>query len=134
MSIDLRDIKLLVAAVDCRSITEGAQAVGLSLSAASSRITALEKKHGVSLLQRLRSGVVPTEAGEVILIQSRRLLEQADLLTSAFQQHQKTHIKLVSNTSAVDSLTEFLAATLNKYPELNVDLEEESSSEVARRV
>ena len=134
MSIDLRDIELLVAAVDCRSITEGAQAVGLSLSAASSRITALEKKHGVSLLQRLRSGVVPTEAGEVVLIQSRRLLEQADLLTSAFQQHQKTHIKLVSNTSAVDSLTEFLAATLNKYPELNVDLEEGSSSEVARRV
>lgn len=89
MSIDLRDIKLLVAAVDCRSITGGAQAVGLSLSAASSRITALEKKHGVSLLQRLRSGVVPTEAGEVVLIQSRRLLEQADLLTSAFQQHQK---------------------------------------------
>ncbi|SJM47553.1 LysR family regulatory protein CidR [Corynebacterium glutamicum] len=40
----------------------------------------------------------------------------------------------MSNTSAVDSLTEFLAATLNKYPELNVDLEEESSSEVARRV
>ncbi|GAV97593.1 hypothetical protein CS176_1823 [Corynebacterium glutamicum] len=31
-------------------------------------------------------------------------------------------------------MTEFLAATLNKYPELNVDLEEGSSSEVARRV
>lgn len=40
----------------------------------------------------------------------------------------------MSNTFAVDSLTEFLAATFNKYPELNVDLEEVPSSEVARRV
>ena len=132
--IDLRDIELLVAVVDSGSITDGAQAVGLSLSAASSRITSLEKKYGVSLLQRLRSGVIPTEAGEAILIQSRKLLEQADQLADTFQQNQKTRIKLVSNTSAVDSLTEFLAATLNRYPELNVDLEEVSSIEVARRV
>ncbi|BAU96402.1 transcriptional regulator [Corynebacterium suranareeae] len=134
MRIDLRDIELLIATIDGGSITDGAQAVGLSLSAASSRITALEKRFGVNLLHRTRSGVLPTDTSGAIVAQSRKLLEQADLLTDAFQGHQQMRIKLVTNTSAVDSLTEFLAATLTKYPELNVDLEEKPSSEVARQV
>lgn len=43
MRIETGDVELLVAVVDRGSITDGAQAVGLSLSTASSRITALEK-------------------------------------------------------------------------------------------
>lgn len=93
MSIDLRDIELLVATVDSGSITEGAQTVGLSLSAASFRITDLEKEHGVNLVQRLRTGVVPTEVAEAVLIQSRKLLEQADQLTSCFPTAPKKHFK-----------------------------------------
>lgn len=137
MRVDLRDVELFVAVVGQGSITEGAQSVGLSLSAASSRITSLEKSFGVTLLLRGRGGVVPTAAGEAFMAHGRRLVGQADDLVEALRDHrdeQGSRIRLASNTSAVDALTEFLASTLSRFPDLHLVLEEASSTDVARRV
>lgn len=137
MRVDLRDLELFVAVVDKGSITEGAQAVGLSLSAASSRITALEKSLGVSLLLRRRAGVVTTPAGDELVAHGRAIVTQADDLVEAMRGHQAgqaRRIRLASNTSATDTLTEFLAFTLSRFTDLHVVLEEMPSTEVARRV
>lgn len=135
--IDMRDVELFVAVVDRGSITEGAQSVGLSLSAASSRITAMEKGFGLSLLLRGRGGVVPTPAGEAFMARGRSMVAQADDLVEVLRHHrdgQASRIRLASNTSAVDALTEFLASTLSRFPDLHVVLEEAPSTDVARRV
>lgn len=133
----MRDVELFVAVVDRGSITEGAQSVRLSLSAASSRITAMEKGFGVSLLLRGRGGVVPTPAGETFMARGRSMVAQADDLVEVLRNHrdgQASRIRLASNTSAVDALTEFLASTLSRFPDLQLVLEEAPSTDVARRV
>ncbi|GGC99477.1 transcriptional regulator [Tersicoccus solisilvae] len=125
----LRDLELFVAVVDEGSITAGALAVGLSLSSASTRITALEKTHG-GLLRRQRAGVVTTPAGDLLTTHARRVLAEAhdlDRQMSAHRHGLRHEIRLASNTSAVDTLTEFLASSLARLPDIRVVLSETSS-------
>ena len=137
MAPSLRDLELFVAIIDAGSITAGARAVGLSLSSASSRIALLERQEGVELLSRRRGGIVPTTAGTTLAIHARALLERADELRQAMDglRGDSAHeIRLASNTSAVDTLTEFLAATLARFPTMRIAVVETSSVEVASRV
>ena len=137
MAPSLRDLELFVAIIDAGSITAGARAVGLSLSSASSRIALLERQEGVELLSRRRGGIVPTAAGTTLAIHARALLERADELRQAMdglRGDSAREIRLASNTSAVDTLTEFLAATLARFPTMRIAVVETSSVEVASRV
>lgn len=137
MAPSLRDLELFVAIIDAGSITAGARAVGLSLSSASSRIALLERQERVELLSRRRGGIVPTTAGTTLAIHARALLERADELRQAMDglRGDSAHeIRLASNTSAVDTLTEFLAATLARFPTMRIAVVETSSVEVASRV
>ncbi len=136
MAPSLRDLELFVAIIDAGSITAGARAVGLSLSSAS-RIALLERQEGVELLSRRRGGIVPTAAGTTLAIHARALLERADELRQAMdglRGDSAREIRLASNTSAVDTLTEFLAATLARFPTMRIAVVETSSVEVASRV
>ena len=137
MAPSLRDLELFVAIIDAGSITAGARAVGVSLSSASSRIALLERQERVELLSRRRGGIVPTTAGTTLAIHARALLERADELRQAMDglRGDSAHeIRLASNTSAVDTLTEFLAATLARFPTMRIAVVETSSVEVASRV
>lgn len=130
MAAELRDLALFVAVVTEGSITAGAHHLGLSLSAASTRISALERDHGLTLLHRGRRGVTPTHAGEVLAEHARRVLaESADLerTLAAHGRGLRYEIRLASNSSAVDTLTEFLAAHLARFPQTTVVLSETSS-------
>ena len=137
MAPNLRDLELFVAIIDAGSITAGARAVGVSLSSASSRIALLERQERVELLSRRRGGIVPTTAGTTLAIHARALLERADELRQAMdglRGDSAREIRLASNTSAVDTLTEFLAATLARFPTMRIAVVETSSVEVASRV
>lgn len=134
---NLRDLELLVAVIDEGSITAGATRVGISLSSASTRLTAMERTHGVALLHRMRHGVHVTETGELVARQARRVLTEAQELevqVSSHQQRLGRQLRLASNTSAVDTLTEFLAATLTRMPDVSVVLHETRSPEAIAQV
>ena len=80
---------------------------------------------------------MPTTAGTTLAIHARALLERADELRQAMDglRGDSAHeIRLASNTSAVDTLTEFLAATLARFPTMRIAVVETSSVEVASRV
>ncbi|WP_197052085.1 LysR substrate-binding domain-containing protein [Kocuria sp. ZOR0020] len=81
--------------------------------------------------------MAPTPAGEAFVQRGRLMMAQADDLLQELR-HQRDgesrRIRLASNTSAMDALTEFLASTMSRFPDLHVALEETTSTEVARRV
>ncbi len=80
---------------------------------------------------------MPTAAGTTLAIHARALLERADELRQAMdglRGDSAREIRLASNTSAVDTLTEFLAATLARFPTMRIAVVETSSVEVASRV
>lgn len=135
---DLVDLRLFINVVESNSLTGGAATSYLSLSAASSRIKALELSLGSQLLVRGKSGVTPTPSGQALLYHARLIVRQLDRLAgdlSEFAQGIRGHVRLYANTTAT---TEFLPAALGAFlgssPEVSVDLQEALSHEIVRAV
>lgn len=70
----LWDMQLFVAVIEGGSIAAGARAAAVTASAASKRITALEERLGVRLLQRTTRSLRTTDEGERYLVRAKDLL------------------------------------------------------------
>jgi DNA-binding transcriptional LysR family regulator len=138
MRFDLVDLRLFVAVADARSITQGALRAGLALAPASARIKGLEAALGVTLLKRGRRGVELTEAGESLLDHARIVMHDVDAMRgdlAAFASGAKASVHLLANTSGLsEHLPKALAAFLREYPDINVDIEERESADIAAAI
>jgi DNA-binding transcriptional LysR family regulator len=76
-----------VAIGDRLSFADAAEAVGISASALSRRISQLEERLGCRLLNRTTRRVALTEAGTLYLEQCRTVIEQADAADAAASSH-----------------------------------------------
>lgn len=135
MRFDLVDLKLFLAIVETGSLTAGAERVHLALPSASARVRGMEAMTGAALLVRRRTGAVATPAGEALVHHARIILEQADRMRgelSRYGRGLKGHVRLWSNTAALSAcLPQDLARFLAAHPEVDVDLEERPSREIA---
>src|ERR1700675_2604776 len=138
MRFDLVDLQLFVAVVDGRSITQGALRAHLALASASARIKGLEAALGVTLLKRGRRGVEPTAAGESLLDHARIVMHNVDAMRgdlAAFASGAKASVHLLANTSGLsEHLPKALAAFLREHPDINVDIEERESTDIAAAI
>lgn len=129
--VDPFDLQLFEAVVAQGSITAGAQAMSLSLAAASARIQALEHRVGVRLLERSKTGAVATDAGRALSRQSHRVLAELDSLhvaMSAFGRGLRGTVRLLGNTAAiVEALPPRLGGFLAAHPDIDVELQEMAS-------
>jgi DNA-binding transcriptional LysR family regulator len=138
MRFDLVDLQLFIAVADARSITQGAQRAHLALASASARIKGLEAAFGVTLLKRGRRGVEPTAAGESLLDHARIVMHNVDAMRgdlAAFASGAKASVHLLANTSGLsEHLPKALAAFLREHPDINVDIEERESADIAAAI
>ena len=138
MRFDLVDLQLFIAVADARSITQGAQRAHLALASASARIKGLEAALGVSLLKRGRRGVELTAAGESLLDHARIVMHHVDAMRgdlAAFASGAKASVHLLANTSGLsEHLPKALAAFLREHPDINVDIEERESTDIAAAI
>jgi DNA-binding transcriptional LysR family regulator len=138
MRFDLVDLRLFVAVADARSITQGALRAGLARASATARIKGLESALGVTLLKRGRRGVELTEAGESLLDHARIVMHDVDAMRgdlAAFASGAKASVHLLANTSGLsEHLPKALAAFLREYPDINVDIEERESADIAAAI
>lgn len=138
MRFDFTDLRLFLAVADAGSITHGAADVGLSLAAASDRLREMEATGKVLLLERGRRGVVLTEAGEALSHHAREILNQAALMRgelSLFAKGIRATIRVVANTAAiVETLPARLSPWLAAHSQVDVELRDRQSHEIARSV
>lgn len=80
MSLELRQLRTLVAIVDEGSFTDAAFALDLSQAAVSRSLASLERELGVVLLRRTTREWSLTAAGSPILARARRVLSEVDEL------------------------------------------------------
>ena len=73
------DLAVLATIVDAGGFSRAAPILGVSASALSHRIKALENRLGVRLLNRTTRSVAPTEAGERLLARLRPAMAEIDL-------------------------------------------------------
>jgi DNA-binding transcriptional LysR family regulator len=79
--IDLRSIRYLVAIVDEGSFARAATKMNVTQPALSRSVQALERALGVRVLDRGKSGAVPTVFGRLLLDRGRALLSDATAIT-----------------------------------------------------
>ncbi len=138
MRFDLVDLQLFIAVADSRSITGGAMQVHLALASASARIKGLEQAFGTALLKRGRRGVELTAAGESLLDHARVIMHEVEAMRgdlAAFAGGARASVHMLANTSGLsEHLPKALAAFLREHSEINVDVEERESTDIAAAI
>jgi DNA-binding transcriptional LysR family regulator len=123
---NLDDLLAFVAVGRERSFTRAAAQLGVSQSALSHAIRALEARLGVRLLTRTTRSVAPTEAGERLLHTLTPRFDEIDVeLTALRELREKPSgtIRITATEYAVDALLwPKLAKFLGKYPDIKVEI------------
>ncbi len=123
---ELNDLAAFVAVADARSFTRAAAGLGLSPSALSHAMKALESRLGVRLLARTTRSVATTDAGERLLRTLRPAFDDigAGLATLANLRHRPagtvriTTFKYAATSVLLPALPGFLSA----YPDIRVEV------------
>lgn len=138
LKLDPLSLKLFTLAIQLGSITAAAQEVGLSVAAASKRISDLELYLDVSLLVRGKKGVVPTHAGSSLhqhALQVMARIEQLVVSMRHFESGAVGQLRIAVNASALSGfLPNVLAAYSVANPGVVIDVEEVLSEEAVRAV
>jgi len=77
-TFDIDALRTIVAGTEFGSFARAAAQLGRSQSAVSMQLKRLEEQAGRPLFQRNGRGLVPTEAGEALLVYARRIIELHD--------------------------------------------------------
>jgi DNA-binding transcriptional LysR family regulator len=123
---DVRDLVAFLAVARERSFTKAAAQLGVSQSALSHTIRALEARLGVRLLTRTTRNVAPTEAGERLLRTLGPRFDEIDAELAAVSELREKPagtIRLTATEYAADTiLLPKLAKLLRAYPDINVEI------------
>jgi DNA-binding transcriptional LysR family regulator len=131
-TLDLEQLKTLVAVIDAGSLTAAAARVFLSQSAVSEQMRKLEDRAGRPLLLRSKTGVVPTAAGSRLAAQAVRLLALADeALRELRGEALQGELRLaVTDYFRPSELTRLLGRLGESYPGLRLNVSVLKSAEI----
>ncbi|MBO0732773.1 MAG: LysR family transcriptional regulator [Methylocapsa sp.] len=124
--MDWDKLRAFSAAAASRSFTQAGEALGLSQSAISRQVGALEQDLKVSLFHRHARGLVLTEQGELLLRTVREVMAKLDAAELALSESRETpHGTLKITTSfgiGMGWLTPRLGPFLDLYPDIKVEI------------
>jgi DNA-binding transcriptional LysR family regulator len=122
----MNDLLAFLAVARERSFTRAAAKLGVSQSALSHTIRALEERLGVRLLTRTTRSVSPTEAGERLLLTAGPRFEEieAELVAlSAFRDKPAGMIRITASEHAANALLwPVLHELLPEYPDIRIEV------------
>lgn len=101
------DLAAFVAAFEATSMRGAADTLDLTQSAVTKRVLALERRLGVTLLERGRFGVRPTEAGRVLYPEAKQALAALHAAEKALADH-RVHAGESLSLAASHTIGEFL--------------------------
>ena len=123
---NLSAMAVFAAVVEARSFSEAARRLGVSKSAASKTVSALEDRLGARLLNRTTRRLSLTEAGQALHERAARIIadaEEAELAVTRLQDEPRGTLRVNAPMSfGWRHLAPALAAFQTQYPDLRVDL------------
>ena len=130
--------RYLYEAVTSGSVRHAAEKLGIVPSAVSRQIALLEEELGMVLLERHRSGVVPTAAGLLLLDYYRQHLAHQHDMLAKIEALRGLHTGTVSVVSGEGFAQELVQGPLQQFrqqhPGISVSLEVYGTNEIMRRV
>ena len=134
----LEQLRIFLAVADGQHMTRAAAKLGLTQSAVSAAIAALEGRHNVRLFDRIGRRITLTEAGRSFVREARGVLnraETAELVLDDLSLQPRGHIRLfASQTVASYWLPRRLIALHEAYPDIHVDMMVGNSTQAAAAV
>lgn len=131
---DLLTLKLFLAVVDEGNMMRAAEREHITVSAVSRRISALEARFGLKLLERNERGVTPTAAGMELAQGAKAALNSLGNLAINLNSHRIGASGLVRVHAHMSAMTphlmQSLAAFRRQFPAVEILLVEETSVEV----
>ena len=122
--MDLDELRAFVAAVETGSIVAAARSLNFARATLRRRLDELEARAGVPLLNRTAQGVTPTEAGTVLAVRGRRILQEANALLSSVREvgaEPTGELRMVLPAGMPPQILTPLFATLRrKHPRLSL--------------
>ena len=138
MRLDPVSLKLFVSVVEEGTIAAAAAREHIAAAALSRRLADLEGVLRTRLLDRTNKGVEPTAAGITLVNLARRALHELDDIAVQMADYAsgvRGHVRMFANISAI---TQFLPGEIKgfreRYPQVQIHLEEKISSVVTRAV
>ena len=125
-SMDWDKLKVFHAAAEAGSFTHAGERLGLSQSAVSRQVSALESELSVSLFHRHARGLILTEQGELLYRTAHEVFMKLEAArTKLTDSRERPHGELKVSTSAgigVHWLTPRLGEFLDLYPDIQITL------------
>lgn len=122
----LDQLKIFVAVAERGHVTQAAESLRMTQSAASAAIAALEKRYGTTLFDRIGRRIELTEAGRRFLPEARAVLERAAAARSVLEDLSGLTVGALSlaasQTIATHWLPRRLAAFHTAYPGVRLDV------------
>lgn len=138
MTIDPKSLKLFVQVMQEGTIRAVAEREHIAAAAVSRRIADLESALGVTLVKRSNRGLQPTDAGQMLISRSHRVLNELESLSMQMNDYRsgaRGYVRIHANMSAIN---EFLPKELKTYlannPAVRIDLTQALSSEISQAV
>ncbi|GAB7545005.1 LysR family transcriptional regulator [Cupriavidus sp. 8B] len=136
--MDIASLEVLIAAVEEKSLSRAAERQHLVTSAASKRISELERQVGTALLVRHGRGVEPTPAGAMLYQHARAIVRSIKLAEEALVTYSMdgiAKIRLAANRSTIlQFLPTDISGFLHSAPDSRIDLIESFSFDIPRMV
>lgn len=133
-TLDAKELRMFMAVVRIGSIRGAAEHMHVAPSVVSRQIADTERSVGLPLFERTARGMVLTEAGELVLEHSRRVLEESSLLTEQLgllKAVQQRRVRILCGEGFLaDVLQHGLGAFVNVYPDIQYDLQLGSTESV----
>ncbi|MEM8569708.1 MAG: LysR family transcriptional regulator [Pseudomonadota bacterium] len=122
----LAEMEAFVTVVDTGGFTEAARRLGVSKSAISKNVSALEGRLAVRLLNRTTRRVSPTEVGLAYYDRARAVIrdaQDADSMVTAMQDMPKGSLRIsVPVSFVIGGFSDVIARFLSAYPKVAVDM------------
>jgi DNA-binding transcriptional LysR family regulator len=122
----LTEMEAFATVVDQGGFTDAAKKMGISKSAVSKHVSALEARLGARLLNRTTRRVSPTEIGLAYYDRARRVLNdagEADALVTSMQSAPSGLLRVsVATDFGVNLLSPILGDFLLEYPDITVNM------------
>jgi len=128
----LTELRYIVAVAETRHFGRAAERCHVSQPSLSASVAKLEDELGVKLFERSRRGAKATPAGDEVIAQARRVLDEAARVKSVAQQGRnplRGTLRLgVIHTIAPYLLPDLVAALHRSAPEMPLDIEENTTA------
>lgn len=131
--MNLEQLTYIVEVAEAGSLADASEKIHVTQSAISQSITNLEKKLGVKIFHRSRSGTAPTEAGSKIILKAMEILgkmEELQMEANADLYLASEKLRLGTIPSPLMYLPKTLAAFKKDYPTIKMEIAEQSSQAI----